>query len=276
MMKKALLVGINTYMNHPMMALQGAVRDVQDMETMIKKHMKMADDEIIKLTEAQATKANIMAQMQQMVDMAKTNKINHMMIMMAGHGTIVPDMMNDDPDRADMAICAHDLAQAGHRWDPKTIITAEEIAQMMMTVPKNVLVEMIIDAGMSPMMIKPMDIMIDRKPRYMPPPTPEAMKEIEMRMIRPMPMMMMEKGMQNQVIWMACRPEQMAMEMPLDGAIRGIMTHMMMKMMDATQNKLPRKELLMRIRANMKEMQIMQIPQMEAIPAMKNMPMGQM
>ncbi|RJP77072.1 MAG: caspase family protein [Candidatus Zixiibacteriota bacterium] len=279
MMKKALLVGLNSYMNLPTMSLQGAVRDVQDMETMMKKHMGMGDSDIIKLTDAQATKANIMMQMQQMMDMAKSNQMDHLMIMMAGHGTIMPDVMGEDPDRADMAFCAHDLAQMGHRWDPKTMITSEDMVQMMMGMPKTVMVEMIMDMGVSPMMMKPMDMMMDRTPRYMPPPTPEAMMEMEGRMIRTIPMMMMEMGMMNMMnmaVWMASRPDQMAMEMPLDGAVRGVMTHMMMKVMDSTQNRMSRKEMLMRLRANMKEMHMMQIPQMEATMTMKNMPMGSM
>ena len=71
MAKKALCVGINNFKNYPGSALQGCVNDANDMEALLKKWLGFSPGDIVKLTDTQATKENIMKNLKEMVDGAK-------------------------------------------------------------------------------------------------------------------------------------------------------------------------------------------------------------
>jgi hypothetical protein len=120
--KKALCVGINKFKNYPGSALQGCVNDANDMEALLKKWLGFGPGDIVKLTDAQATKESIMKNLNEMVDGAKKGKYSYLVFSLSSHGTQVPDTSGDEPDKADEAICPHDLASAGDVWDPKHII----------------------------------------------------------------------------------------------------------------------------------------------------------
>jgi hypothetical protein len=96
------------------------------------------------LTDAQATKAAILKQLQAMVADAKAGKLSYLVFSLSSHGTQLPDTSGDEPDRADEAFCPHDLAEKGGQWYPAHII-----------------------------------LLLDRRPRYLPPPTLEAFELVE-------------------------------------------------------------------------------------------------
>lgn len=83
--------------------------------------------DIVKLTDAQATKANIMKNLKSMVDDAKAGKLNYLIFSLSSHGTQVPDTSGDEPDWADEAFCTHDLAAKGSQWDTNHIIVDDEL-----------------------------------------------------------------------------------------------------------------------------------------------------
>ena len=74
MTRKALCVGINNFKNYADSALNGCVRDATDMTRLLKRWLKFTDADITRLTDAQATKENIMAQLHEMVDAAKAGR----------------------------------------------------------------------------------------------------------------------------------------------------------------------------------------------------------
>ena len=57
----------------------------------------------------------------------------------------MPDTSGDEPDKADEAICPHDLASAGNVWDPKHIIIDDELHDLFVQLPANVLLEVYFD-----------------------------------------------------------------------------------------------------------------------------------
>ncbi|MGQ9871679.1 caspase family protein [Leptodesmis sp.] len=80
--RRALCVGINQYKNYPRSNLQGCVNDVADMEDILTQYLGFkgsggADPDIVKLTDNQATKANIMAELETMVKKAKAGKYTY-------------------------------------------------------------------------------------------------------------------------------------------------------------------------------------------------------
>src|SRR5512139_2876995 len=112
--RKALCIGINNFKNYPGSALQGCINDANGMEALLKTYWGFTADDVVKLTDAQATKQNIMANLQTMVDGAKSGQYSYLVFSLSSHGTQVPDMNNDEPDHADEAFCSSDLAQKGN------------------------------------------------------------------------------------------------------------------------------------------------------------------
>ncbi len=143
--RKALCVGINKFKNLPSAALQGCVNDADDMEKLLKALLGFQAQDIVKLIDTKATKANIIKNLKEMVEGAKSGKYSYLVFSMSSHGTQVPDLSGDEPDRADEAFCPHDLAQKGNVWDPQHIITDDELRDLFIQLPENVLLEVYLD-----------------------------------------------------------------------------------------------------------------------------------
>lgn len=90
MAKRALCVGINNFKNYPESALYGCINDAHDMKTLLMEYMGFQDQDIIELADAKATKANIMKNLQEMVEGAKTGKYDSLVFSMSSHGTRIP------------------------------------------------------------------------------------------------------------------------------------------------------------------------------------------
>ena len=89
--RKALCVGINNFKNLPSAALQGCANDARDMAALLKELLGFTAADITILTDAQATKANIMKNLSSMVAAAKAGKFNYLVFSLSSHGTQVPD-----------------------------------------------------------------------------------------------------------------------------------------------------------------------------------------
>ena len=85
--KKALFVGINKFANYSQFTLNGCVNDAKDMAALYKELLGFKTTEMSVLTDAQATKANIMARLNTMVADAKAGKLNYLVFSLSSHGT---------------------------------------------------------------------------------------------------------------------------------------------------------------------------------------------
>ncbi len=261
--RKALCVGINVFKNYPDATLQGCVNDVESMASFLKKYMGFIDADIVRLTDAQATKQAVMGNLQTMVADAKAGKLNHLVFTYSSHGTQVPDLNGDEPDRADEAFCPHDLAQSGNQWDRKHVIVDDELNSLFTKVPAEVLVEVFLDTCHSGTGLKAIDLLIDRKPRYLPPPSLEAFAEVENRSLRGMGRQFLEKGLNHQILWTACRSDQTSADAKIGGSFHGAFTYYLCKVIDASGNRLSRKSVLQKVRAELKTNRYTQVPQLE-------------
>ena len=158
--KKALCVGINNFKNFPGAALQGCVNDATEMTALLQKLLGFQGSDITLLTDAQATKANIISNLKAMVDGAKAGKYSYLVFSLSSHGTQVPDLSGDEPDRADEAFCPHDLAQAGNKWDTNHIIVDDELRDLFIQLPANVLLEVYLDTCHSGTGLKAIDMLL--------------------------------------------------------------------------------------------------------------------
>lgn len=269
--KKALCVGINKFKNLPNATLQGCVNDVNDMSGILKDLLGFADLDIVKLTDAQATKANIMNNLKSMVADAKAGKLNYLVFSLSSHGTQVPDISGDEPDRADEAFCPHDLAQKGNQWDPNFVILDDELHDLFIQLPQNVLLEVYLDTCHSGTGLRVTDIFFDRKPRFLPPPSLEAFEKVDGKRSRGLHQALLEKGMVHHILWAACRADQTSADAKIGGDYHGAFTYFFCKETRACQNKLSRSEILKKVRADLKQGKYGQVPQLESQATVRNL-----
>lgn len=262
--RKALCVGINKFANLPNATLQGCVNDANDMSALLQKLLGFQKSDITLLLDAQATKANIVAELKAMVEGAKAGNYSYLVFSLSSHGTQVPDVHGDEPDRADEAFCPHDLAQAGNEWDRKHIIIDDELRDLFVQLPPNVLLEAYLDTCHSGTGLRAIDLLLDRKPRYLPPPSIEAFKQVEGKRPRGVYRGMLEKGIVHHILWAACRSDQTSADAHIAGGWHGAFTYYFCKEMHASNNTLSRAKVLAKVRADLAKAHYTQIPQLEA------------
>ena len=263
MSAKALCVGINLYKNYPQATLQGCVNDAHDMASILKTFLGFKDSDISILTDAQATKQNIMEHLKAIVTEAKAGKISYIVFSMSSHGTQVPDRNHDEPDQVDEAFCPHDLAQAGNAWDLHHVIVDDELHDLLVTLPSNVLLEGFLDTCHSGTGFKLVDLLFDRKPRFMPPPSYEALQAVEGKHSRGLTRALLEKGIVHHILWAACRANQTSADAHIGGSWHGAFTYYFCKELRACKNKLSRTALLQKVRADLAAGHYNQTPQLE-------------
>jgi len=118
--KFALLVGIALYLN-PMYNLMGPENDVRNFYSMLVDTYGFQPDNVTILLNEVATKDNIIAELERLVDKAARGV--HLVFYYSGHGTQVPDLDADEADTLDEAIVPHDFD-----WDRvQAAITDDEI-----------------------------------------------------------------------------------------------------------------------------------------------------
>jgi len=261
--KKALCVGINNFKNYPSAALNGCVNDSEDMKDVLKTFLGFTDADIITLTDEKATKPNIMENLNAMVDGAREGKYRFLVFSFSSHGTQVPDLSGDEPDRADEAFCPHDLAEKGGIWDPDHIITDDELHDLFVKLPENVLLEAFLDTCHSGTGLRAIDFLLDRRPRYLPPPSLEAFKEIEGRHSRGLARSLVGERIVQHILWTGCRSDQTSADARIGGTWHGAFTYFFCKGMRDNQNQLSRKDLIEKIREDLKNGHYTQIPQLE-------------
>ncbi len=262
--RKALCVGINKFKNLPANSwLQGCVNDAKDMSSVLKEFLGFQDSDITVLTDGQATKANIMNNLKSMVSDAKAGKYSYLVFSLSSHGTQIPDTSGDEPDRADEAFCPHDLAQKGNQWDTNFIISDDELHDLFIQLPKNVLLEVYLDTCHSGTGLKAVDLLLDRRPRYLPPPSMEAFEQVDGRKSRGLHQALLEKGMVHHILWAGCRSDQTSADANISGEYHGAFTYYYCTELRTTSNKLARSEVLKKVRADLKKGRYSQVPQLE-------------
>jgi hypothetical protein len=264
--RRALCVGVNKYKNLPGATLQGCVPDAKDMAAMLKSLLGFKATDVSVLTDAQATKAKIMAKLKEMVDGAKAGTYTYLVFSMSSHGTQVPDTSGDEEsDHADEAFCPYDLTQKGDQWDPDFVITDDELRALFVQLPPDVLLEVYLDTCHSGTGIKSIDLLLDRKPRFLPPPSMEAFKAVERKKPRGLAASLAEKDLTHHILWAACRDNQTSADAHIAGGWHGAFTYYFIKEMQGSKNSLSRAEILKKVRADLKAPpgNYTQVPQLE-------------
>jgi metacaspase-1 len=261
--KKALCVGINRFMHYPDATLNGCVNDASDMQSILREYFGFADNEIEVLADGNATKSAIMKELASMVDGAKSGRYGHLVFSLSSHGTQVPDTNGDEPDKADEAFCPHDLSAQGDRWHPDHIITDDELHDLFVDLPDNVLLEVYLDTCHSGTGLRAADMLFERRPRYLPPPSLEAFLKISHRAPRSLNDLLMKKGVLQHILWTGCRDDQTSADANIGGKWHGAFTYFFCRELRAGRNALSRAELLDKVRNALSTGHYTQVPQLE-------------
>lgn len=261
--RTALCVGINQYQHFPSASLHGCVNDVRNMVSLLKDLLGFEDSDITRLTDQQATKATIMGELTRMVEGAVAGRYDHLVFSFSGHGTEVPDLNLDEWDRADEAFCPHDAAPSGTQWDRDHLIVDDELHDLLVRLPSRVLLEVYLDTCHSGTGVRAPDLLLDRRLRFLPPPTIEAYREIAFRHARPAHQKLLEKGLSHHILWTACKQSQVAAETFLDGHWHGAFTWHFCREVRASGNHLSRAQVLSKVRRDLHAAEFTQTPQLD-------------
>ena len=274
--KKALFVGINKFANYSQFTLNGCVNDAKDMAALYKDLLGFKTTEMSTLTDAQATKANIMARLNAMVADAKAGKLNYLVFSLSSHGTQMNDTSGDEPDGKDEAFVPHDIAEKNGAWDPARIISDDELHDLFAQLPASVLLEVYLDTCHSGTGLRGAEFGLHApRARYIAPPDHEfEQKTARMcgfTLDRP-PSGSAKKGAAeaskaavagaHHILWTGCKANQTSADAYFSGRYNGAFTYYFVKVMRDTQNKLSRKAVIAKMRALMKS-SFAQTPQLE-------------
>ncbi len=279
--KKALFVGINKFANYPQFTLQGCVNDAKDMGALYKEVLGFKTSEIVTLTDAQATKASIMANLKSMVADARAGKLSTLVFALSSHGTQMKDTNGDEPDGKDEAFVPHDIGEKAGSWDPAHIICDDELHDLFTTLPASVLLEVYLDTCHSGSGLRGAEFGLHApRARYVAPPEHEFDKKTAkmrgFKLDRPLTATaMMGKAKpakakeaskavdgQHHILWTGCKANETSADAYFSGRYNGAFTYHLVKVLRDGKNKLARKEVIAKMRALMKG-KFAQNPQLE-------------
>ena len=272
--RRSLCVGINKFANLPSRNhLQGCINDANDMAALLTKYLGFSAGDITKLTDSQATKAAIMKNLTDMVNGAKAGKYTYLVFSLSSHGSQVPDKNGDEDDKYDEAFCPYDLAAKAGNWDPAHIITDDELHDLFAQLPQNVLLEVYLDTCHSGTGLKAVDLLMDRIPRYLPPPSLKALKAVADSTPKGLRTLNnRNKDIRNHILWAACRSNETSADARIGGDWHGAFTYYFVKEMNACQNKLSRAKVLNKVKADLKKNGYQQNPQLESNATVRSLP----
>lgn len=281
MSKRAICVGINKFANYPQFALNGCVNDAKDMAALCRNLLGFKASEVTVLADAQATKAKLMALLTAAVKDAKAGKIGYLLFSFSSHGTQMADRSGDEPDGMDEAFVPYDIAEKGGNWDPARIISDDELHDLFQQLPANVLLEVYLDTCHSGSGLRGAEFSLNApRPRFIAPPAGELQGAVKQHSVRGFALDRKPKskgkaatkevsGGDHHILWTGCRANQTSADAYFSGRYSGAFTYNYIKVMTATKNKLPRREVIARVRAALKG-KFSQVPQLEGNATNRN------
>lgn len=283
MTRRAICVGINKFARFPQFALNGCVNDAKDMAALCKDLLGFKSSQIKTLTDAQATKAAIMAQLKAAVVDAKAGKLKSILFSLSSHGTQMADANGDEPDGMDEAFVPYDIAQKGDQWDPATIISDDELNGWFAQLPSSVLLEVFLDTCHSGSGLRGAEFSLNApRPRFIAPPEGELQGPVKQHIVRgfhltPKPARAASSGQrakgvaasakdavagQHHILWTGCKSNQTSADAYFSGRYSGAFTYYYVRVMRESKNTLSRKAVVAKVREALKG-KFSQVPQLE-------------
>jgi hypothetical protein len=279
MARAALCVGINGFANLPMASwLNGCVNDAQDISRALRQQGFTTRNMTV-LTDAQATKQAVMAELTELTDRARAGKLDRLVFSFSSHGTQIKDLDGDERDGVDEAFACHDIAQKGDQWDRDTVIVDDELHALFSGLPDSVLVEVLLDTCHSGTGLRDGDILQGRRPRYLPPPTIKGLDLVNRTRANRdvhglIELTKTSRTGAHPVLFTACRSDQVASDAHFDGRSNGAFTYFFLKAL-AADGAAPRSALLTSVSGGLRGDSFNQRAQLEATAKAKKVGFGQ-
>lgn len=265
MVKKALLVGINDYKS--VSDLNGCINDVRDMHFTLRSLFRFETANIRVLTDARATKDNIIARLDWLVRGAKPG--DFLVFHFSGHGSQIRDRDGDElSDGMDEILCPYDM-----NWDG-TFIVDDELNRIFTRLPDGVLLEVFLDSCHSgtglkelggltpPPELAPLTPTLNR---FLPPPVDIEFRfadEIDQLEHRGFNKDFDDRGTKHHILWSGCMDNQTSADAYISGAYHGAFTYYLNSHL-RREPTISRKRLLEKVRASLRHGGYSQIPQLE-------------
>lgn len=231
-MKRAVLIGIN-YPNTDH-ALRGCVNDVKHVRKMLIDHFEFDAENINMLTDHEATTANMLRALEELVAASVPGDI--VFFQFSGHGSQVYDSKNDgdyEADGLDEILCPMDL-----NWRDK-VVRDDDLKRIFDKLPNGVHFTVVLDccnsgSGMDhdtqyqPIVNEQRSFeksMADQESRYLPPPA-EMISEARARSKSLMPRPMAKRNINKTGMMISgCRADQTSADAYIGGRYIGACTH---------------------------------------------------
>jgi hypothetical protein len=276
----ALCVGINEFEFLPRSNwLDGCVNDATDFAEVLGEHFGFDAGDITVLTDGDATKEAVVGTLSDMVDRAVAGEVDHLVFTFSSHGTQVPDVSGDEPDRADEAFATQDIRARGDNWDPDTLITDDELSALLQELPEEVLVEVFLDTCHSGTGLRSTDLLPGRRPRFLTAPTADGefdmggRREVRLRDL-------VARGRRRSlaatpVLFAACRSGELAADAQFQGRFNGAFTYYLLQTI-RSERPGSRRSVMRRVRSQLRTDRFRQTPELDALPPLKRSAIGEL
>lgn len=253
MAKKALCVGINDY---PLsgLDLKGCVNDAHAWAALLIDHFDFPSSNVSILLDDQATKANIMTALQELVTDAKPGDV--LVFTNSSHGTYLIDTSGDE-EMYDEAICPFDCAE--------NQIVDDELRSLFANLPDDVNLTVISDSCFSGTVTRALPGMTpdDQRPRFIDPSfIGKGVLTDIWTAIRKGKGKYSESEM-NEILLSGCKDNQTSVDARIDGLYTGVMTHYALKAIKEADYQLTYNDLHHRVIEMLKNTNYQQIPRLE-------------
>jgi hypothetical protein len=273
--RAALCVGINNFKNLPQSSwLHGCVNDANDLAALLRGQYGFSSDDVTVLVDADASKKAVLGALTGLVERAESGDLDQIMFTFSSHGTQIPDTNGDEADGLDECFACYDIDSAGDSWNKDTVIVDDELHELLLRLPASARMDVVLDTCHSGTGLRALDLIPGRRPRFLPPPSPEGLRIIETigtfkkPSLRELAARSKDAAGGQAVLMAACRDDQTATDAFIDGRYNGAFTYHLVKTL-RTDAGLSRADLLRAVSKALKASDFDQIVQLEATPAQK-------
>ena len=265
MSKRALLVGINKYTARPDARLRGCVNDVLNIRDVLLRFFGFKAEDIRVITDERATKAAIMDRLKWLVTTASVG--DNLLFHVSSHGSQMKCRNGDElSDGLDEILIPTDI-----NFDT-TYILDDDLAVLLSALPEGVSLDVVIDAchaGTSTrggLFAMPELNAPASTPRFLAPPL-DIQLRVDETLTLPVTKLGLprENGMDSMrhCLWAGCMDSQTSADAAIRGTYNGAMSYTLCEVLRATQGKITRAELILKVQDGVKARGFFQTPQFE-------------
>jgi hypothetical protein len=278
--RAALCVGINNFENLPQSSwLHGCVNDANDLAGLLREQYGFASDDVSVLVDAEASKKAVLEALTGLVERAESGNLDQIVFTFSSHGTQIPDTNGDEADSLDECFACYDIDSAGDSWNKDTVIVDDELHGLLLRLPAASRMDVVLDTCHSGTGLRALDLIPGRRPRFLPPPTPDGLRNVEAlettkkQSLKELSQRTNGGGGGQAVLMAACRDDQTATDAFIEGRYNGAFTYHLVRTLK-TDGALSRVDLLKAVSKALKEGRFDQVVQLEATPAQKKSSWG--